>query len=233
MGLSIGMAVFLLISLWVGYEKSFDTFHEKGDRMYKLMTDNTTPNKPITIWSTTPAPLGPVIEDKIPEVEKVIRTSSYRSTKLIFEKEQFYETGIYADSMFFTYFTFPLRDGNPEQVLDQRDAMVISEKLADKYFKDKNPVGQTMEIKEWFTEETRNVVISGVFENPPANSTLHFDMVMPFETFLFYTPNNMHWGNYNHASYVVLRPNTNVSDVNIKLKNFIKENRPDRESTAE
>ncbi|MCK5207930.1 MAG: ABC transporter permease [Cyclobacteriaceae bacterium] len=163
MGLSIGMAVFLLISIWIGYEKSFDTFHEKSDRIYKLMVDMTTPNKPVTIWSTTPAPIGPVLESKIPEVEKVIRTSSNRSTKLIFEEEQIYETGIYADSMFFEYFTFQLRYGNPEQVLDQRDAVVISERLAEKYFKDKNPVGQTLEIKEWFTEETRNVVISGVF----------------------------------------------------------------------
>ncbi|MCK5207929.1 MAG: FtsX-like permease family protein, partial [Cyclobacteriaceae bacterium] len=56
---------------------------------------------------------------------------------------------------------------------------------------------------------------------------------MPFETFLFYTPYNMHWGNYNHASYAVLRPNTNVSNVDAKLKNFISENRPDSESTAE
>ena len=152
MGLSIGMAVFLLISIWIGYEKSFDTFHEKSDRIYKLMVDMTTPNKPVTIWSTTPAPIGPVLESKIPEVEKVIRTSSNRSTKLIFEEEQIYETGIYADSMFFEYFTFQLRYGNPEQVLDQRDAVVISERLAEKYFKDKNPVGQTLEIKEWFTE---------------------------------------------------------------------------------
>ena len=152
MGLSIGMAVFLLISIWIGYEKSFDTFHEKSDRIYKLMVDMTTPNKPVTIWSTTPAPIGPVLESKIPEVEKVIRISSDRSTKLIFEEEQIYETGIYADSMFFEYFTFQLRYGNPEQVLDQRDAVVISERLAEKYFKDKNPVGQTLEIKEWFTE---------------------------------------------------------------------------------
>ena len=165
MGLSIGMAVFILISLWIGYEKSFDTFHENGDRIYVLMTDMTTPNKPITIWSTTPAPLGPVIEDKIPEVEKVIRTSSLRSTKLIFEKEQFYESGIYADSMFFEYFTFPLRDGNPQLVLDQRDAVVISESLADKYFKGRNPVGETLEIKEWFFEEARTVIITGILKD--------------------------------------------------------------------
>jgi ABC-type antimicrobial peptide transport system permease subunit len=234
MGLSIGMAVFILISLWIGYEKSFDTFHENGDRIYMLMTDMTTPNKPITIWSTTPAPLGPVIEDKIPEVEKVIRTSSLRSTKLIFEKEQFYESGIYADSMFFEYFTFPLRDGNPQLVLDQRDAVVISESLADKYFKGRNPVGETLEIKEWFFEEARTVIITGIFKDLPDNSSLRFvNVVMPFETFLFYTPYNMHWGNFNHMSYAVLRPNTNVSDVSVKLKNFIKENRPDKESTAE
>ncbi|MFC2123961.1 ABC transporter permease [Bacteroidota bacterium] len=233
MGLSIGMAVFLLISIWIGYEKSFDTFHEKSDRIYKLMVDMTSPNKPITIWTTTPALVGPVIEDKIPEVEKVIRTSFGTSIKLVFEDEQIYETGIYADSMFFEYFTFPLQNGSPDQVLDQRDAVVISNKLAEKYFKGKNPVGETLEVKDWFTAETRDVIISGVFEDPPANSTLKFDMVIPFETFLFYTPWNMHWGNYNHASYVVLKPYTNASDVNEKLKNFIKENRPDSESTAE
>jgi len=233
MGMSIGMTMFLLINLWVSYEKSFDSFHKNGNRIYKLMVDMTSPNKPITIWTTTPAPMGPVLEDKIPEIEKVIRHTFNSSVKLIFENEQLDESGIYADSMFFECFTFPLINGNPNQVLDQRDAVVISKKLADKYFKDKQPVGETLEIKEWFAEKTRTVVITGVFESPPVNSTLQFDLVLPFETFLFYTPWNMHWGNYNHASYAMLNPNTNIIDVNKKIKNFIKENRPDSESTAE
>jgi len=233
-GLAVGVGLFLLIQLWIDYEKSFDQFHTFRDRIYRIMVDMTSPNKPITIWQTTPAPMGPVMEDKIPEIEKIIRLSYPQNLSIYLNNQILAKNVLYADSVFFEYFDFPVLKGNPGQILDVRDGLVITEEVAEDLFGEEDPVGKSIMVKDGYSDEKRSVLITGVFANIPHNSSLQFDVVMPFETFLKYTPWNLHWGNYNHQSYAILAPNTEVSTVNEKIKDFIKENRPDyQESYAE
>lgn len=234
LGLSLGMALFLIIQLWVDYEKSFNTFHVNSDRIYQLMVDMTSPQKPITIWQTTPAPVAPIMESTVPEIEHVIRTSYPMGIQIDNEGNKIRKTVIYADSVFFEDFSFNIIMGNPEKVLDARDAIVISSSLAKNLFNGESPIGNIITINESIGEESREVLITGVFEDIPVNSSFQFDMVIPFETYLQYTEWNRHWGNYNNYLYVVLQPNVSMETANLKIKDFIKENRPDfKEQYAE
>ena len=227
LGLSIGMVLFVTIQLWIRYEKSFDTFHEKADRIYHLMVDMTSPEKPITIWYTTPAPLAPFLESKIPEIEHVVRTSFPWDVRLEKGDTKTSKSVAYVDSVFFENFNFPLLEGNKENVLDDRDAIVISKTVAENLFKDEDPIGKILTIKESFREELRDVMITGVFEDIKVNSSMQFDVVMPFETFMVNAPWNKNWGNYNNLLFVILHPGVTMETVNSKIKDFINENRPD------
>lgn len=229
MGLGLGMVVFIIIQLWIGYEKSFDRFHENADRIYRLIVDLTSPNKPVTIWQTTPAPMGPLMEDKIPEIEKIIRLSFPWGIRLQKGEDSFSKSVIYADSVFFEYFSFPLVSGAPGQILDERNAIAISESLAKDMFGEMDPVGQTLDVKEGFSDQIRPVIITGVFNDIPENSSIRFDAVIPFNTYLNYAIWNQHWGNYNNFTYAVLNRGVDPDEVNEKIKDFIKENRPDSE----
>jgi putative ABC transport system permease protein len=95
------MALFVIIQLWIKYEKSFDAFHEKADRIYHLMVDMTSPQKPITIWYSTPAPVAPVLENKIPEIEHVVRTSYPWDVRLEKGETKINNSFFYVYSVFF------------------------------------------------------------------------------------------------------------------------------------
>jgi len=221
------MALFIIIQLWISYERGYDSFHKNADRIYQLMVDMSSPQKPVTIWQTTPAPLAPVMESKVPEVRHVIRTSYPTGVRISKDDSKINKTTVYVDSVFFENFSFKVLKGNPENVLDERDAVVISNSLAESLFINEDPVGKIITINETITDKPRDVMITGVFEDMPANSSFQFDMAMPFETYLVYTEWNLHWGNYNHFLYVILEPNVSIDIANAKIKDFIKENRPD------
>lgn len=221
------MALFIIIQLWISYERSFDAFHENGSRIFHLMVDMTSPQKPITIWQTTPAPLAPVMESKVPEVQHVIRTTYPMGVRITKADNKINQSAIYVDSVFFEHFSFKVINGNPENVLDERDAVVISSSLAESLFVNENPLGKVITINEAVGDDSREVIITGVIEDVPANSSIQFDMAMPFETYLEYAKWNLHWGNYNNFLYVVLAPNVSEESANAKIKDFIKENRPD------
>jgi ABC-type antimicrobial peptide transport system permease subunit len=191
------------------------------------MVDMTSPQKPITIWYSTPAPVAPVLENKIPEIEHVVRTSYPWDVRLEKGETKINKSVVYVDSVFFENFNFPLLKGNQDKVLDDRDAIVISNTLAESLFKNEDPIGKILTIKESFREEHRDVMITGVFEDIKVNSSLQFDVAMPFETFLGYATWNQHWGNYNNLLYVILQPDVQMETVNSKIRDFIKENRPD------
>ena len=228
-GLTAGMTLFLVIQLWIGYERSFDDFHDNKDRIGQIMVNMASPGEPPTIWETMPAPVGPLMEQKIPEIESVIRTTW--PTRIIIDQNgnHISQRVMYADSLFFHYFSFDIVKGNPRSVLNSRDAVVISQSLAKVLFGLGDPLNKTLHIRESIGNKDRDVMVTGVFRDVPDNSSLRFNMVIPFETYLSYTPWNTHWGNYNNRLFAVLSPHTSFAEADSKIRDFIKKNRPDNE----
>jgi putative ABC transport system permease protein len=178
LGLSIGMTCCMLIFLYVNHELSYDKFHTKADRIYRLVTDIKTPTETIRA-SVTSAPMGSYLKKDFPEVEQVVRID-YLSVLLQNEAHQFQEDHVlFADASFFNVFDFSLLRGNASTALTDAFSIVLTEDAAKKYFGEQDPIGQTMRLEGAF-----DLTVTGVVSNVPSNSQIQFDILISMSTFL-------------------------------------------------
>jgi len=170
-GLTLGMACFIFVFLWVKYEHSYDRFHDKRDRIFLVLANQG--SKEATADSSLR--LGPALKKRFKEIEEFCRIR-FKNASLIgtrYHEQKFY----LADSTFFQIFTFPFVRGNPETALSGLNSIVITEETAGRYFGDKNPLGQILHVRQ-FDEEFK---VTGVVKNIPLNSHIRFDLVARIE----------------------------------------------------
>jgi len=171
-GLAVDITCCLLIAVWVMDELSFDKFYKDSQDIYHVLTHGSIPNNP-----STPAPLAQVLKEEVPEVIDVVRTAGLSGKLFRYENNSFYENNIVAaDPSFFRIFSFPFISGDPNSALDNLNSIVITETISEKYFGEENPIGKILSMGQ-----ERKVTVTGVIENVRQNSTLQFDMVIPFE----------------------------------------------------
>ena len=176
-GLAIGMACCILILLYVQYELSYDTFHEKANRIYRVVKGH--PGRLGTDHcAVTPGPLAPALASEYPEVLTATRIHSSVNVLLSYKDRRFYEDGFYwGDVHIFDIFTFPLIRGNPETALKAPYSIIISENMAEKYFGAEDPLGKVLTYKN-----KHDLKITGIMKNVPENSHLRFDFLASFIT---------------------------------------------------
>src|SRR3989339_2193818 len=169
LGLSIGIACSLLISLYVIHELSYDTYNQKKDRIYRLTLDGKIGGQEVQA-SSTASPIGPTMLQEFPEVEDYTRLNIEAETIIKFEDKNFTEDKfVEADSSFFRIFTIPLLKGNNLKVLDAPYKVAISESTAKKIFGKTDPMDKMLRIGN----DTALYKVTGVFQDIPGNS--HFD----------------------------------------------------------
>src|SRR5690606_32890376 len=142
LGLTVGMTACFLIFTYVSFETSYDNFHSKSDRIYRIVADIKTPTEVMNVSSPAWA-VAPHITE-LPEVESAVRVWS---NLMLFIKDnlKFNEPDVlWADPAFFNTFDFPLVKGNPKTALSEPLTIVLSETLAKKYFGDEDPMGKTI-----------------------------------------------------------------------------------------
>ncbi|NOR15208.1 MAG: hypothetical protein GQ544_05855, partial [Candidatus Aminicenantes bacterium] len=148
-GLATGMACCLLIALFVQDELSYDRYHEKTDRIYRLVDAFDIEGDFSRYFALSSAPFAPALKADFPEVEDAVRLFLGRRRMVTYEDKKFYEDGlIFADASLFNIFTFPLVHGNPDEVLEAPNSLVISERVAQKYFGNVDPINKTLKINE-------------------------------------------------------------------------------------
>ena len=215
-GLASSMGAFLVINRYVVSEFSYDTFHTKADDIYRIQLDDyingVLTNSTVTSYYAE----GPAIKEAFSEVESFVRLHradgmvSYQ--KKTGELVSYHEKkAFYADSSFFSIFSFPLLKGIPSQVLRQPESVVISESVAQKYFGRENPIGKTLKLStEW---QGGNYIVNGVFVDFPANSHIHADFIFSIQNLLKnqqFLYGGWYWTNF--YTYLLLKPGT-PSDV--------------------
>ena len=182
-GLSMGLAACMLIVLYVGHELSYDKFHGNADNIYQAETEMTFGKDPIYIPYLDYSE-GPKSKRSVAGIEEYLRCQKISENVLVTNTEtpslKFSEDNIlFADPNFFEFFSFNLTNGNKREVLINPNSMVISERIATKYFADADPIGKSLQLfgNMLFT-------ITGIAENPPSNSSIHFDFIMPISSML-------------------------------------------------
>jgi len=215
-GLALGMTCSLVIMLWLKDEMNKDKFHQNGKRLYRVM-ENQYYSGNVSTFESTPGILAENIVKDIPDIQA--------ASQMLWEEEPLFtvdntydkEKGRYVERDFLRMFSFKLTKGDPATALSRPDAVVISKKLAEKYFKGQDPVGKMIRI-----DNTDNVMVTGVLDEIPKSSSLTFDFLMSFEQWRKKNDWAKEWGNNGPRCYVMLAQNVSVDKVNAKIKNYIK-----------
>ena len=224
LGLSIGMASAMLIFLWVQFQVSFDRFHENGESIYRVIQDQFYTNGEVFHVQVTPTGLSRILKENIAGITHSTRYNSQKALFQVGDNKAMEEIQL-VDSDFFTMFSFPLLKGNRKKVLEDPHSMVISEKMAGKYFGIKDPVGETvlLEGKYPFT-------ITGVIKDSPKNTEISYNFLIPF---IFYKELGVdveNLGNNWIFTFVQLSPGIPADTINNTIEALKKKNYPQAEA---
>lgn len=216
-GLAAGMACSVLIGLYIVHETSYDRFHEKAGRIFRVYADIRDDEGAFRGAWTSP-PLANALLEDFPEVEAAARLSPWPREWLIAAGEKsFLEKGImFADASFFKVFSYDFLAGDRETALASPNRVVLSRTAAERYFGSGDPVGRTLTIRDL----KRDYRVTGVIEDPPLNSHLQFDILVS----LVGTSQaaGTRWTNNTYFTYVLLREGTSARNFEDKLPEFTK-----------
>ena len=182
-GLAVGIACAGLIFLWVEDEVSYNNNHQKKDQLYQVLENQAYEGKTYT-FSATPGVMAPAMMEELPGIRNTCRLTWQQYTLFSLGEKAIYERGYYADSSLFSMFTIPFIKGKKENAFQHLHSLVISEKMAKKFFGDQQDVlGKTLRL-----DNKEEYLITGVFKDLPNNSTIKFDMAA-FSTY----PEESNW----------------------------------------
>jgi len=179
-GLAIGMAVCILILMFVRGELSYDTHHEHKDRIYRIERQWFAADGSVRSELCSVAPsFVPLLEEEFPEMEHVVRMFGSGDTLITFGENNFVEERLYfAEHDIFDVFTIPVIAGNQQTALKNPNSIVLSESMAQKYFGDEDPMGKVMKVDS----SREDFQVTGVMKDVPENSHIHFDFLASFIT---------------------------------------------------
>ena len=217
LGLSIGMACFILIGLYVQYEFSYDTQHRNAHRIYRIAQQQ--PGdffRGSDLFALTPAPLAKALNGEFPEVEKATTITLYRS--LLGRGEQFhYEQGLFVDQYLFDVFSYPVLEGQGKEALTDPNSILLTESAARKFFPDQSPIGKSIEY-----QDDKTLTIRGIVADLPANQHFSFDFITALQNLPYYDEDdvwysNTSWYSNNYYTYALLHEGDNHKELEEKL----------------
>ncbi len=214
-GLAIGIACSIFTLLWVMDEFAYDDFHKDKEMIFVFRTNSKNTDGTFTFAATS----GRLAEGlrEFPEVEESARASFRQRILFNYKDKSFYEQGAYADASLLTIFTFPLIEGDVTNPLPDANSAVITRKLAEKYFNGESAIGKIIRINN----ET-DVRITAVAEDIPTQSTIQFQLLLPYSIYKKTDPYNEEWGAWTGGNtYVKLRAGTDKIKMEDKISRQI------------
>jgi putative ABC transport system permease protein len=227
-GLSIGMAVCIVIMLFVNFERDFDGFHTKN--IYRL--------NEVQNWEGMVAPqkvalsmypMGPTLLEEFPEIKNFTRLSLAGELKVKDEnKETILSETIWADSSFFQLFDFKLLEGNPETALKDPYSIVLTQESAEKIFGNRPALGGVVSLAK---QDTISYTVTAVMENIPENSHLQFEALTSFSSYV--GPQAMeNWGGNWLTTYLELGQGVNMEELERKFPDFLLSHMDEKEAAG-
>ncbi len=229
LGLGVALASAFLILLFIIHEVDFDKFHEKKDLIYRINTSFKWGVGQESKVTSSSALMKSHLINNFPEIESVTRVfdgKHWGDGQLIKNKDDWLmeDNFMFVDKEFLNIFTYPILYGNKSKALNDKNSLLISERVAIKYFGINNPVGKTLRIKN--NQLIKDYIITAVFKNIPTNSTFQADFISSFELI---EPNysGLGWNLSNFQQYILLRENSVSTEVEKKINNLFSKLHPD------
>jgi len=214
-GLAAGITCFILLSLFIRDELSFDTFNKQAGNIYRLYIHLDINGRESNSSKTAP-PTGATLKRDFPEVTAYTRIGYPGTHSVRYQEKIFREYHIYtADSAFFTIFSYPFLYGNPKTALDHPGNIVLTETSATRYFGKENPVGKSLIV-----DGTNSYLVTGVMKDFPYNSHFNCDFILSAATFPE-ASSSQDWLEGGCSTYIVLKDGTSAADFKLKLRNIV------------
>lgn len=233
-GLGVGIACCILIMLYVKDELSYDKYHENYDNIYRVLHTYRHAENPGTLPPPTPqefqvwggAPVGPALKADFAEIESYFRFTSPVSLLFQYEDKRFQENNmVFGDSTAFSVFSWKLLSGDSKTALKEPNSIVLTEKIAKKYFGDEEALGKTFII-----DKTESFVVTGVMEDVPSNSHFTFDGLVSMTTFHSWRSEIFDmWGYVDFYTYFTLNKHANIATLENQIPDFLNKYIPEPE----
>jgi len=217
-GLAIGIGCFLLLSVYLLNELSYDRFNVNADRIVRLVhhfksaSDNN--EKIYAVTPTAPVPVFKQVFSQIADGVRVYDYSNSRQATVQYGDKLFHEHNmLVADDSFFKIFSFKFIYGDASTALSQVASIVLTEATAKKYFGDENPVGKILRI-----DKANNVMVTGVIENVPDDSQIKFDIMGNYA--MLDRSKTRKWDSANDYSYLLLKPGADIKNTELQINAY-------------
>ncbi len=229
-GLGVGMACCVLIFMFVQDELSYDNYHEKGERIYRVTHGARSPEgvtdgaeaQPFWVWGN--APIGPALKLDFPEVEKVVQFSGRSDILFTVGENITQEDGVFfMDSTVFDVFSWKLIEGDPKTALAAAYSVVLTESTAKKYFGEEPALGKTLKGSESAGRSNAgDYTVTGVMADLPSNSHFKFNALLSLETFRQSRPQIFDaWGYVDTYTYFLVNEQFDRTAFEAKIPDFI------------
>jgi putative ABC transport system permease protein len=214
-GLAIGMASAILILLWIQNEMSFDLFHKNKNVLYEAY-DREIFDADLHCWNTTPKILGPTLKQDYPGIENTTRVNWGNNFLFTLGEKHLTAQGTCVDPAFLTMFSFPLVKGNVNSALSDIYSITLTESFAKRLFGNEDPMGKTIKL-----DNADNFTVKAIMKDLPNNTRFKFDYLLPWAYMDKRGWSDSNWDNNSTQTFVQLKQNASITDVNNKIKNVI------------
>ncbi|PRP66250.1 ABC transporter permease [Nonlabens agnitus] len=203
LGLTAAFAVAFILITFTIFELSHDQFHENGDSIYQVYTNEQTPQGTVS-GVANPVPFAHALKEEVPGIAHITRFQS-GSPSIIIDDKSFTASASWVDPSFFNIFTFPVVAGNANKLLTDKNDAVITEYAAKRFFGEENPIGKSFILQQ--EGEQVPVTVTAILKDFPDTSSLGFDVIFNFTNLPagIYADNVDRWDNHNHEVYVQLK----------------------------
>lgn len=229
-GLTTGLAIGILILLWVQDQRSYDQFNSKQADIYKLENRVGTGSS-IQIWQSTNAAIGLMGKNELPQIKEFIRMRDNYTYSLFKYKDKLFaeDNATFTEPSIFTVFDFPLVKGNVANPFPDDYSIVMTEATAKKYFGSDDPIGKVISA-----DDSVNFKVTGVIKDFPKNSSIKADFFLPMSLArkLSITNDPAHsidndFNQYNYGTYFLLQPGTDLKKLSKQLRDIHLRHNPD------
>ena len=215
LGLSIGLAVSVLIINYVSYEFSFDKFHSKKDRIFRVESKFYENDRLTDDWATSSFGYGSAVASEMTGIEDYVRIGVQNTEQTVsYHEKRSRESGIaYAGNSFFNVFDFNLKEGAPNDQLVRPNTVIITESVANRFFQNRNPIGKLLTFASGTT--FNQCEVTGIIEDFPTNSHIRFNYIISYETLPQWMRDFWYW--HEAYTYLLLSPGKDPKEIEAKF----------------
>ena len=214
LGLTLGITSAIFLIIYVSDEISYDRYNTKADRIYRVSSKITEPDDQFT-WNVAQIPFGPQVVKDYPEVESFVRFINMPRALYKYEDKEFNEDNFYfVDSTLFDIFTIKVLKGEVKSALREPNKIILTEKIANKYFGKENPIGKTL------TAGSNTYEVTGVIQDIPTNSHFRYDALAARNNL----PKQLgNWGNFGVFTYLLFPRDFDIKPFETKIQGMYDE----------